>query len=254
MSCDPQRVTALVDEALEAGDRGEVEAHVAECESCRAQVAAERQIRTALRELPAPEPPLGLEQRVRRRLRGRSHASAAVRLLLPLAAILVVALWARGYAPFVAWELSRDHRHCFSKVPLAAEVWGSEPEIVTSWFDERGERLPLLPPSVRGVDLVGGRFCRLADASQAVHLYYASDEGQVSVFMVRHAVRVKGDFTTRAAGNAVALMRLGRRVVGVVSDDEKEVEAFVSRLRTNVALSSTPHPIPPHVGGGECLR
>jgi anti-sigma factor RsiW len=235
VSCDPQRVTALVDEALEAGDRAEVEAHVAQCERCRAQAAAERQIRTALGGLPAPELPFGLEQRVRRRLRGRNHASAVVRLLLPLAAMLVMALWARGYAPFVAWELSRDHKHCFSREPLPAEVWGSEPEIVTSWFGERGERLPLLPSSVRGLDLVGGRFCRLADASQAAHLYYTSDDGKVSVFMVPHGVRMTSDFTTRAAGNAVTLVRLGRRVVGVVSDDEREVEAFVSRLRTNVA-------------------
>ena len=236
MSCDPDRVTALVDDALEGEERATLEAHLAGCEACRAQAADERRLRAGLRALPAPEPPFGLGQRVRRRLRGRGRLAGAARLLLPLAAILVVALWVRGYAPFVAWELSRDHEHCFGMERLPAEVWGSEPEIVTDWFDERGERLPLMPPSVGGLALVGGRFCRLPDASRAAHLYYASDEEQVSVFAVPHAVRMRGDFATRAGGNAVALVQVGGTVVGVVAEDADDVDVFVSRLRTNVAL------------------
>jgi hypothetical protein len=235
VSCDRERVTAFVDDALSGKERGAVEAHLAGCEPCRAQAAEELQIRNGLRALPAPELPFGLEQKVRRRLRGRGHLSRAGRLLLPLAAMLVVALWVRGYAPFVAWELSRDHEHCFGMKTLPAEVWGSEPGIVTHWFDERGERLPLLPPSVGPLELVGGRRCWLADASRAAHLYYASDEGQVSVFAVAHDVRMKDAFTTSAGGNTVALLRLGRTVVGVVGEDEDTVDRFVSRLRTNVA-------------------
>jgi len=243
VSCDPDRVTALVDDALEAEERATLEAHLAGCEVCRAQAADERRLRAGLRALPAPEPPFGLEQRVRRRLRGRGRLAGAVRLLLPLAAILVIALWVRGYAPFVAWELSRDHEHCFGMERLPAEVWGSEPEIVTDWFDERGRRLPLLPPSVGRLSLLGGRFCRLPDASRAAHLYYASDEGQVSVFAMSHAVRLKSDFTTRAGGNAVALVRVGRTVVGVVAEDANDVGRFVSRLRTNVAYLFNDPPV-----------
>jgi hypothetical protein len=118
---------------------------------------------------------------------------------------------------------------------LPAEVWGSEPEIVAGWFDERGQRLPVLPPSVGHLQLVGGRLCWLLDASRAAHLYYSSDEGQVSVFRVAHDVRMKDDFTTLTGGNAVALLRLGRTVVGVVGEDEEDVDVFVSRLRTSVA-------------------
>jgi hypothetical protein len=236
VSCNPERVTALVDDALEGEARATVEAHLTGCEACRAQASDERRLRAGLRALPAPEVPFGLEQRVRRRLRRRGRVSGAVvRFLLPLAAVLLVALWVRGYAPFVAWELSRDHEHCFGMERLPAEVWGSEPEIVAGWFDERGERLPMLPPSVGRLELVGGRLCWLVDASRAAHLYYASDERQVSVFKVPHAVRMKDDFTTRVGGNAVALVRLGRTVVGVVGEDEDEVDLFVSRLRTSVA-------------------
>ena len=49
------------------------------------------------------------------------------------------------------------------------------------------------------------------------------------------AVRMRDEYTTSAGGNTVALVRLGRIVVGVVGEDEDEVDIFVSRLRTNVA-------------------
>jgi hypothetical protein len=240
VSCDPQKVTALVDGALEADERRAVEGHLLDCEACRAQVDEERRLQARLRALPAPEVPFGLDQRVRRRLRGRGRMAAASRLLLPLAAILVVGLWLRGYAPFVAWELSRDHGHCFGMDHLPAEVWSSEPRIVADWFDGRGEWLPSLPASVGPIELVGGRFCRLPDASRVAHVYYASNERQVSVFSVPHAVRIGADRYIRAGGRAVALIRRGRGVLGVVGEDEEEVGAFASRLRTSVAALHLP--------------
>jgi hypothetical protein len=156
-------------------------------------------------------------------------------MALPLAAALVLALWARGYAPFVAWELARDHQHCFSMTTLPAEVWGSEPELVAGWFEEQGDTLPLLPGSVGGLALVGGRYCPLPDVSFAPHLYYVSEEEQVSVFVVPHGVRLRDAYRRRVRGNAVALVRVGRDVVGVVGEDDERVEGFVSRLRTSVA-------------------
>jgi anti-sigma factor RsiW len=236
VSCDPQRVTALVDGALAGEERAAVQAHVAECETCRSQAADEGQLRARLRELPTPEPPFGLEQRVRRRLRGRGRMARAGRLVLPLAAVLVLGLWARGYAPLLAWELSRDHEHCFEMKELPTEIPASQPTIVADWFEERGTHLPMLPETVKGLALVGGRYCwLLPELSKVAHVYYTSDEEQISVFAVPHAVRVEGDFTTRARGNAVVLLNLGRSVVGVVGEDADSVEAFASRLRTSVA-------------------
>lgn len=241
MSCDPQRVTGLVDAALAGEERAAAEAHVAECATCRSQVADERRLRAGLRELPAPEVPFGLEQRVLRRLRGRGRIAGAVRLLLPLAAVLVLGLWARGFAPLLAWELSRDHDHCFAMRELPTQVPASEPTIVTGWFDERGTHLPVLPETVDGLALVGGRYCwLLPDLTRVAHVYYTSDEQQISVFAVSHAVRVEDDFTTRTRGNAVVLVNLGRSVVGVVGEDADSVEAFASRLRTVVAALETP--------------
>ena len=65
--------------------------------------------------------------------------------------------------------------------------------------------------------------------------YVPEEEAQVSVFVVPHGVRLRGDYRRHARGNAVALVRLGPDVVGVVSDDEELVGRFVSRLRTSVA-------------------
>jgi anti-sigma factor RsiW len=244
VSCDPERVTGLVDEALEGEERTRVEAHVAQCEVCRAQAADERKLRQGLRSLPAPELPFGLEQRVRVRLRRRRAWRRGVQTLLPLAAVLVLALWARGYAPFVAWELSRDHDHCFGMPRLPAQVWTSEPDIVAEWFGDRGDALPLLPPTVGSLALVGGRHCWLIDASRAPHLYYASDDQHLSVFVVPHGVRMRDDFATSSRGHAVALLRLGSRVIGVVGEDHGDVSAFVTRLRTSVA-STTGGPTTP---------
>ncbi len=257
MSCDPQRVTALVDEALAGEERASVEAHVAGCEACRSQAADEKRLRAGLRALPAPELPFGLEQRVIRRLRGRGRLATAVRLLLPLAAVLVLALWARGYAPLLAWELSRDHDHCFEMRELPAQVPASQPAIVNAWFDERGTRLPLLPETVElpetaeRLALVGGRHCWLMpELSRVAHVYYTSDDQQISVFSVPHSVRMEGDYTTRTKGNAVVLVNLGRSVVGVVGEDADAVEVFASRLRTSVAVlegpvSPSPRAVPP---------
>ena len=79
MGCEPQRVTALVDDALEAEERALLEAHVAGCEACRAQIEEETHIRASLRQLPSAEPPFGFEERLRRRLRGRLSAAAQAR-------------------------------------------------------------------------------------------------------------------------------------------------------------------------------
>jgi anti-sigma factor RsiW len=237
MICQPERVTALVDGVLVGPEKAEVEAHLAECAACRAQAEEERHIRSAVRDLAAPELPAGLEERVRRRLRRtrRPGLARTARLVLPLAAALVLGLWARGLAPFVAWELSRDHDHCFSRARLPAEVWSAEPSVIARWFAERGSTLPLLPSAVRELILVGGRRCPLPDVSYVSHIYYSSRDRQLSVFVLSHGVRMRDGYATSSRGNTVALMRIGGRVVGVVGGDEEDVASVAARLRVTVA-------------------
>ena len=39
----------------------------------------------------------------------------------------MIALWGRGSAPFVAWEVAVDHAHCFGKRQVPAQVLTADP-------------------------------------------------------------------------------------------------------------------------------
>jgi anti-sigma factor RsiW len=232
LSCDPERVTGFVDGALDAATAAAVAAHLEACEACRAQVEAERALRSRLRELPVPPLPEGLAARVRAGGGQRTGSvGAVVRWALPLAAVLVAGLWLRGHAPFVAWELARDHDHCFSRRPLPAQVRSDQPGVVVAWFDARGTRLPQVPERVGELALVGARFCPMPDVSSVPHVYYASATSQVSVFVVRHGVRFEGRFAEQARGRSVRLLRVEGKVLGIVGPNEAEVQAFEAALQ-----------------------
>src|SRR5262249_2729713 len=128
---------------------------------CRDQEAFERGLRARMRALPAPEVPAGLEDRVRRRIRRRALPAGVS--WLPLAAGIVIALlWGRGAPPFVAWEVARDHLHCFSRDHLPAHaqsvVWPTAPAASPGGSRSGGPPLPLAPPAGGGGGLGGGRF------------------------------------------------------------------------------------------------
>ena len=131
-ACDGTRVTGYVDGVLSAEARAEVEAHLRDCPPCREQEAFERGLRERMRALPAPELPPALETRVRRELR-RRPVPAAVRWLPVAAGLALAVLWGRGAASFVAWELARNHVHCFAREHLAAEVWTSDTGEIAQW-------------------------------------------------------------------------------------------------------------------------
>jgi len=233
VSCQPERVTGYVDEALDAAERAEIESHLGSCETCREQVAAERELRIAVRSLPRVEPRDGFEDEIRKRLsRARPRF---YRVLLPLAAALAfVALWGRGAAPFVAWELSRDHAHCFSGGRLPAQVWSGDAAVVASWLEAHGIGSPLLPDKVADLELVGARFCPLADRRVA-HLYYVGAEGHVSLFLVPGSVRFDDTYSTARRGAIVSLRRVGGSVVGIVGERGADVARMERAFGTTVA-------------------
>jgi anti-sigma factor RsiW len=230
-ACDGHRITAYVDGVLPPEARADVESHLAACAVCRDQEAFERGLRERIRALPAPEVPPGLEDRLRRRLR-RRPAPAAVRWL-PLAAGIVLALfWGRGAASFVAWEVARDHRHCFGRDHLAAEVWSSDPRDLTDWYRQHGTELPLVPAAAGGVELVGGRFCPLLDRKVA-HLFYAADKRHLSLYVVPGPARFASGYATR--GGTVRLLRTGGITLAIVGEDADTVEAFQRALSVSRA-------------------
>lgn len=236
MSCDPERITGCVDGALDDAARAAVEEHLASCPTCRDQVAAEREIRSRLRGLRSIQPREGFEDELRRRLAKRP-AGGRARWLLPMAAgLTLLALWVRGAAPFVAFELARDHAHCFSFPRLPAEVWSGDPARVAAWFEGQGTRLPEIPAAAGGLELVGGRFCPLLDGSKVAHLYYVGEDRRLSVFVVGHGVRLSGSYSGAARGASVNLVRVGDATVGLVSERPGAVEAFRRAFTTAVAL------------------
>jgi len=233
VSCAPEQVTGYVDDVLDPAARAEMEAHLATCAACREQVAFERELKAGLNALPAPELRPGFEVRLQRSLaaeRGRRLA-----WLLPFAAVLaLLAVWARGAAPFVAWELARDHVHCFGQARLPAKVWSSDPLEIAAWFEKQGTRIPLVPAGVGDLVLVGARYCPLVDRIVA-HLYYAGEERRLSVFVLSGPVRFSDDGDARSRGTHVRFLRSAGMTVALVSDKPEDVEAFRSAFRTTVA-------------------
>jgi anti-sigma factor RsiW len=231
VSCNPERVTAYVDGAFDAAGGPELETHLAACPECQAQAEEERALRARLRSLPPPSPPPELEARVRASVRRGWRRGS---WLLPLAAGLVALLaWARGAAPFVAWELSRDHDHCFGQRRLPAQVWSSDPARVAEWLHRQGTNVPVIPEAAGGLELVGARYCALLDRRVA-HLYYSNGDHHLSLFLVPGPVRnVSRD--RRPRGNFVRLMRAGGTTVGLVSEEADGVEAFERSLSITVA-------------------
>jgi len=232
MSCDPEKVTGYVDDALDEADRVAIEAHLALCPSCRQQIHEERHLRAHLRGLPSPEPRPSFEADVRRRLAARPRR---VLWALPLAASLAfLALWARGAAPFVAYELARDHARCFGHAALPAKVWSDDAGVITAWFEGQGTKMPVIPENVAGLGLVGARYCPLLDRF-AAHLYYSGGDRHASLFILKGPARFQDAYDGRVGVETVLLFRSAGTTVGIVSEKPEDAEAFRSKFTTILA-------------------
>jgi anti-sigma factor RsiW len=232
-ACQPELGTGYVDGALDAATRAAVEAHLVDCASCREQVEAERALRQRLRALAAAEPRSTLLAEVRRRLRPRPLSVSRI-LLASAAGLALVFLWGRGSAPFVAWELARDHDHCFPKRVLPAQVWSDDPERVADWFARQGTQIPAVPAEAAGLELVGARYCPLVDRKVG-HLYYAGRGRHVSIYAVPGTVRFGRDFLDSPGAHVVRLLRIEGRTVGLVGERAEDVAAFEHALTSTYA-------------------
>lgn len=231
---DEERVTAYLDGGLDEGERRAVEVLLEERPDLRAQLEAERELRTRLHGLPAPEPRPGFEARVRGALRGERRRPR-LRFLLPLAAALLLVAWLRGIPGFVAFEVARDHSKCFSKTTLPAKVWSDDPAEVGAWFEKQGTRMPLLPPGAARLTLVGARYCPLGDRS-AAHVYYAGRQGRLSLFVVPGPVRFTETYDREVWGDHVRLFRSAGATVALVSEEPEIVNAFAREFTRSLAV------------------
>jgi anti-sigma factor RsiW len=234
VTCRPELVTGYVDGVLGPADRAGVEEHLASCPLCRDQAEFERGLGPRLRALPPPEPRPELLQAVRRRL---AAARSPRPWLLPVAAaFLGLLLWGRGAAPFVAWELARDHEHCFSMARLPARIFSSDPVEVAEWLEDQGTAVPPLPAGRRDLTLVGARYCPLVDRL-AAHVYYANDDRHLSVFVLAGPARFPGyELRTETRGREVRLLRSAGMTVALVAEHADDVAAFRDHFATSTAL------------------
>lgn len=233
MTCNAERVTGYVDDALDEASREAIEAHISGCQACREQVESERALRARLRALAPAEPRPTLAADVRRRLR-RKPPSASRILLATAAGLAIAFLWGRGAAPFVAFELAWDHGHCFSKRVLPAQVWSGDPERVAEWFARQGTQIPAVPAAAGGLELVGARYCPLVDRKVG-HLYYAGRGRHLSVYAVPGSVRFGRDFLDNPRARVVRLLRVEGQTVGLVGERPEDVAAFERALTSTYA-------------------
>jgi anti-sigma factor RsiW len=85
------RLSALLDGELAGDEVRDADAHLAECEQCRAELDATASTRSLVRALPAVEPPFGFYERLTRRRRSMwRRGVAAVAGGAAAAAVLVV--------------------------------------------------------------------------------------------------------------------------------------------------------------------
>jgi anti-sigma factor RsiW len=234
VSCEPEKVTAYVDGALDAMESARISAHVDKCGECGAQAAFERGLRRSLAVLPAPELPELLTARVRRAIAPARRASP-LRWLVPMAAgVFALLLWAHSAPAVVATQLAWDHDHCFGKPRLPAKVWTADPDTMVSWLEGEGTRAPNLPEHVGELELVGGRHCPLGDRRVA-HVYYTGGDHQLSVYVVPGWLRLGQSRQMTRGDKTVRLLRTGGLTVGLVSEQPQAVEAFERALTITVA-------------------
>jgi hypothetical protein len=155
------------------------------------------------------------------------------------AGLTALALLGRGSPALVAWEVSRDHTHCFGQKQLPAQVRSSDPAIVGAWFERQGTTMPPLPAGAGGLQLLGARYCPLPDVTFVAHVYYASAEGQVSVFLVPRRLRLAGAYVATMRGNMVRMVPMDDSTLALVSENPAHVDRFQRLFATTMATLLT---------------
>lgn len=186
-------------------ERAELEAHLAECERCRAKVREQAAWKQAIkRAAPREQAPAALRNRVQRAIarEGRPGAGSAearragltswrrwaVRVLPVAAAAGLVATVASSslfrstgvggmgiaWSPVAADVIAKHRRN------LPIEVQGG-PQDLRRWYSDKVD-FPVKPPHLPAAALRGGRLANVGDR-QAAYLVYDKNGNKVSVFI-----------------------------------------------------------------------
>ena len=161
------------------------------------------------------------------------HLRGAAAVVAGLA-LLAVLWWVRGLPVFVAWELTRDHERCFSQTHLHARLWSSDPTEIRGWLEERGTPVQPFPARPGHVEIVGVRYCPLADRV-AAHVYYGGQGSLVSVFVISGPARIGDGWSGRVHELQVRMLRSAGRTLAVVGEVESDVDAVAHAFQLSAA-------------------
>jgi anti-sigma factor (TIGR02949 family) len=207
-----ERLTPWADNTLPAGERDEMDRHLAACPPCRYAADAERGARQVLTACAArlrsePAPP-GLRTRCEALARQSGPASGRsswARTLVPvtIVAILLVftastlfSLATRRSDTLLAAQLTADHVKCFKMFDspdsesIDAGVAVQQLAASYGW----NVRVPPSAPN-EGLQLVGARRCLYADGSIPHVMYHVNGE-HVSLYMLEGVTRAPAEVET----------------------------------------------------------
>ncbi len=148
--------------------------------------------------------------------------------------VLAILWWVRGLPAFVAWELARDHQRCFGQAQLHARLWSSDPAEIRAWLEERGTPVQPFPGHPGHVEIVGVRYCPLADRV-AAHVYYGGQGSLVSVFVVSGPARIGDGWSGRVHELQVRMLRSAGRTLAVVGEVQSDVDAVAHAFQLSAA-------------------
>lgn len=179
----------LLDGRLSPEEEERIRAHVQGCAACGQQLEALRWVKRLAAGAGVAELPAGLEAEIRTALDRESRPGWPRRAVLSAAAALLIALAGkvvltqRRRAALVA-DVAHDY-HLYRSGSLPLEITAAEPELLESFYRERGLRFRtrVFDLAMMNFRVRGGRVHRLAGRASAFFVY-EGDLGRVLVCLM----------------------------------------------------------------------
>jgi anti-sigma factor RsiW len=234
ISCqDTQRaIPWLLDDEIEPTQLLELEAHMNECDACRAELEREAVLRASVRRaLEVQIAPLALRRSIRelldREYRRRQLPWVQLWPAAAAAVILLAFIW-KGSTGGALYELDEAAQRHASNLPLDIKTSDADVTKVQRYFDGKLPFAVNVPRIVnRPVRLLGGRITHLRNR-QAAYVRYDVPRGRVAVFVYQdpgfdmsEVAPGYGQYRMdihHMRGYTVARYRLGGLVYSIVSD------------------------------------
>ncbi len=244
MNCDEASILlhALIDGELDAGHAREVEAHMAGCENCAAQLAAYRQLRAAMpgRAL-AYAAPASLRARIDRAVPSPVSAASRRSLLKGFALGGLVSAAAAAGITFVIVRDDRDSRILSEAISAhlrslqadhLTDVLSGDQHTVKPWFNGK---LDVAPPVIdltaRGFTLIGGRL-DFIDGKPVAAIVYRRRVHVINLFVAQGlgAALPSRRFETMQGFNILRWSDQGLNLLAVSDLNREELEEFGNKF------------------------